>query len=236
MDNKKVGNFISTMRKSLPMTQQEIAELLGVTNKAVSKWETGEGYPEITIVPALAEILGVTVDELLRGEKSEIHNLEQACTGSSKQYDLLIDKAILKFNNAHVVSIGISLLGIILSYTIVSSTPFKGASVFGIALVISSIVILLVNYNNVKVAYEKYTQLCSDSISSITDIRHFYKKILFSVWIWMFSSCTIIALILPDKLISHFVTTYRIYILFTIGIVFAAIISSIIKKVALEKM
>ncbi len=51
------------------MTQQDLADKLNITNRAVSKWETGEGYPDITVLPSLAKILGVTVDELLDGKQ-----------------------------------------------------------------------------------------------------------------------------------------------------------------------
>lgn len=68
MDNKKVGSFIASLRKEKLLTQQELADMLSVTNKAVSKWETGQGYPEITLIPVLAEILGVSTSELLKGE------------------------------------------------------------------------------------------------------------------------------------------------------------------------
>lgn len=53
------------------MTQKEMAELLGVTNKAVSKWETSQGMPDIGILPELGKALGVTVDEILMGEQIE---------------------------------------------------------------------------------------------------------------------------------------------------------------------
>lgn len=69
MDNKKMGEFICYLRKEKSMTQKAIAEKLNVTDKAVSKWETGNGYPEITIIPELAKVLGVTVNELIAGEK-----------------------------------------------------------------------------------------------------------------------------------------------------------------------
>lgn len=68
MNNKKIGSFIARLRKEKLMTQRDLADKLNVTNKAVSKWETGEGYPEITTLPVLAEILGVTTSELLNGE------------------------------------------------------------------------------------------------------------------------------------------------------------------------
>jgi transcriptional regulator with XRE-family HTH domain len=68
MNSQKMGAFISELRKSKNMTQKELAEKLNVTDKAVSKWERGIGYPEITITPLLAEQLGVSVNELLLGE------------------------------------------------------------------------------------------------------------------------------------------------------------------------
>lgn len=67
MDNIKIGNFISELRKSKDLTQKELANMLNVTDKAVSKWERGVGYPEITIFPLLAESLGVSISELMLG-------------------------------------------------------------------------------------------------------------------------------------------------------------------------
>ena len=72
MDNKKMGEFICELRKVKSMTQKELAEKLNVTDKAVSKWERGNGYPEITIIPELAKALETTVNELLSGEKNVI--------------------------------------------------------------------------------------------------------------------------------------------------------------------
>lgn len=65
----KFAEFLYTLRKEKGLTQSELADKLGVTNKAVSKWETGEGYPETSQLVPLAEIFGVTVDELLKGER-----------------------------------------------------------------------------------------------------------------------------------------------------------------------
>lgn len=69
MDNQKIGNFISELRKEKGLTQKALAEKLNVTDKAVSKWERGIGYPEITNIPLLAEILDVSVSALLLGER-----------------------------------------------------------------------------------------------------------------------------------------------------------------------
>lgn len=70
MDNKKFGAIIAAMRKENKLTQKNLAEQLGVSEKAVSRWETGKGYPEISLLPLLAEILGVTPGELLSGDRN----------------------------------------------------------------------------------------------------------------------------------------------------------------------
>ena len=64
------GNLLYTLRKRKGLTQQELADELGVTNKAVSKWETGEAFPETGLLLPLADLLGVTADDLLRGKYS----------------------------------------------------------------------------------------------------------------------------------------------------------------------
>ena len=69
MDKLKFGEFIYTKRKSLGLTQDDLGRRLGVTNKAVSKWETGETLPDIQILPMLASALNVTIDELITLEK-----------------------------------------------------------------------------------------------------------------------------------------------------------------------
>ncbi len=79
MDAKKTGALIAERRKALGLTQKELAGRLIVSDKAVSKWETGAGYPEVTMLPLLAETLGITVDELLAGEvRADAPEPEQA--------------------------------------------------------------------------------------------------------------------------------------------------------------
>lgn len=68
MDARNTGALIAARRKALGMTQKQLAERLLISDKAVSKWENGASYPEVTLLPPLAQILGLTVDELLAGE------------------------------------------------------------------------------------------------------------------------------------------------------------------------
>ena len=74
MDQLKTGMFISELRKEKSLTQAQLAEKLGITDRAVSKWETGRSLPDAAIMLELCEILGITVNELLSGERL---NMEQ---------------------------------------------------------------------------------------------------------------------------------------------------------------
>jgi len=71
VDSVKTGEFLAALRKAAGYTQQEVADYLSITNKTISKWESGAGLPEISILPAVAELYGVTVDELLAGKRLE---------------------------------------------------------------------------------------------------------------------------------------------------------------------
>ena len=72
MDAKVIGNSIAVLRKKCGLTQAQLAEKLNISDKAVSRWENGLGYPEVTQFPALASIFGVTVDFLMTGERKGI--------------------------------------------------------------------------------------------------------------------------------------------------------------------
>ena len=69
MDQIKVGRFIAECRKEKKLTQAQLAEKLCITDKAISKWERGITMPDSSIMLGLCEILGISVNELLRGEK-----------------------------------------------------------------------------------------------------------------------------------------------------------------------
>lgn len=71
MDLDKTGQFISSIRKQKNMTQKELADKIGVTDKAVSRWETGRGLPDSSSWQALGDVLEVSVNELLKGERIE---------------------------------------------------------------------------------------------------------------------------------------------------------------------
>lgn len=69
MDQIKIGNFIATCRKEKQLTQLQLAEQLGITDRAVSKWERGKSMPDASIMLDLCQLLDISVNELLSGEK-----------------------------------------------------------------------------------------------------------------------------------------------------------------------
>lgn len=69
MDQEKIGKFIAIVRKEKEMTQNELALKLGITDRAVSKWENGRGMPDLSLIKKLCEILDISVNELLSGER-----------------------------------------------------------------------------------------------------------------------------------------------------------------------
>jgi len=72
MMNESIGNRISKFRKAKGLTQEALANLMGVSSQAVSKWETDASCPDIAALPQLCRILGITADELLTGKTNEV--------------------------------------------------------------------------------------------------------------------------------------------------------------------
>jgi transcriptional regulator with XRE-family HTH domain len=83
MDSKQVGKLISKLRKDNKWTQLQLSEKLFLSDKTISKWERGDGIPEVSQFPAMAKLFGVITDYLLTGEEKEsvssISNLETSC-------------------------------------------------------------------------------------------------------------------------------------------------------------
>lgn len=95
MDQQKMGKFISSLRKEKGLTQQELAEKLGVTDKAVSKWERGIGCPDISLLVPISEILGISINELLLGEQKK----------ELKENDIeIVNKNIIEYSRKEINS------------------------------------------------------------------------------------------------------------------------------------
>ena len=84
MDNIQTGKLIAELRKKQGLTQQQLADKLNLSNKTISKWESGSGSPDISNLPVLAEALGISVDELLKGELKSPES--DTSLGSAEEY------------------------------------------------------------------------------------------------------------------------------------------------------
>ena len=121
MEKKTIGKFISVLRKANGMTQKELGEKLFVSDKTVSRWECDECTPELALIPSIAEIFGITTDELLRGERnnpdrdevSSEETISRQKAKSDKQFKLLLDRTNRKYKNLTLISVGITIFGFI---------------------------------------------------------------------------------------------------------------------------
>ena len=117
MEKKTMGSFMSALRKANGLTQQQVADKLNVSNKTVSKWECDEGYPEITMLPAIAEIYSVTVDELLRGERISKENCDrpQNDVKTEKQMKYLFLSSEKNYSTLSIISLVLSFFALFIS-------------------------------------------------------------------------------------------------------------------------
>ena len=121
MEKKTIGKFIAALRKASGMTQRELGEKLFVSDKTISRWECDECTPELSLIPTIAEIFGITTDELLRGERNNPERIAAETeegtarqkAKSEKQFRLMLDRADRKYKNCTLIAVGISILGLI---------------------------------------------------------------------------------------------------------------------------
>ena len=126
MEKKTIGKFIAVLRKANGMTQKDLADKLFVSDKTVSRWERDECDPDLSLIPAIAELFGITTDELLRGERNNPDTLEHQSDDdtikqkkkSEKQFKTMLFGKKRRFDNLTLISIGISLLGLIVGMII----------------------------------------------------------------------------------------------------------------------
>ena len=125
MNQSVTGKFIALKRKQKNLTQEQLAEKLGVSNKTISKWETGKCMPDYSIVKSLCEELEVTVAELLDGEKAEDKSVR--IYDDEQMLDLLRRTQELEKQNVMLTGLILIVMGIAfqaLSYTL-GGSDFK---------------------------------------------------------------------------------------------------------------
>lgn len=119
MEKKTIGRFIAALRKANGFTQQEVADKLHVSNKSVSRWERDECAPDLSLIPAIAELFDVTADELLKGERiNKEPGVCKAAPKIEKQLKAIINRALSRFHSAIYASLSLSFIGLIFMFGI----------------------------------------------------------------------------------------------------------------------
>lgn len=110
MDQKKIGRFIALCRKERNLTQEQVAEKLGVSNKTVSRWENGNSFPDVSLLQPLCELLGISVNELLEGEKIPENNyrkrVEESTLRILEECGFALENGQLLKSNEKTINLG----------------------------------------------------------------------------------------------------------------------------------
>ncbi len=141
MEQKTLGSFLAVLRKAKGMTQKELAERVGVSDKTVSHWERDESAPDISVLPVLADIFGVTVDELLRGEKAPADAKPSGALSqkSEKQLRYLMEKNFHKYEIGFWASLCTAFIGCLLAFLLYEWVAAPGAliaAIFAVAAIL----------------------------------------------------------------------------------------------------
>ncbi len=133
MDQAKMGKFIAKRRKKLNLTQAQLGEKIGVTDKTVSKWEQGVNAPNISLLNSLSEILNITTTELLNGEEiknnSKSNNCKEIDIPDVVEYYVNIDKKKIKLKMI-ITIVGLTLVFIIVLISIVLHNNYNNCFVY----------------------------------------------------------------------------------------------------------
>lgn len=142
MDQIKIGKFIATKRKEKNLTQVSLAEKLGITDRAVSKWETGKSLPDSSIMIELCDILGISVNELLCGEVIDMKDYEtktQATLLELKKREEDLNKKLLFFEV--VIGVGATIVLFIMVFAAAYATQ---STAWRVGLIVSGFVIFII--------------------------------------------------------------------------------------------
>lgn len=135
MNQEKIGKFIATCRKEKKITQSELAEKLGVTDRSVSNWENGKNMPDLSLFKPLCELLGITINELMSGEKLSKDMYQEKFEENIVNTIDYSTKKITKYSQ--VISLILIIFGLLISLSAIMIFPSESSwgsiySVFGI--------------------------------------------------------------------------------------------------------
>ena len=142
MNQEKIGKFISKCRKDKKMTQSELAEKLGVTDKSIGNWENGRNMPDLSLFKPLCDVLGITINDLLSGEKISKDKYQERFEENIVNTIDYSTKRINKYSN--VIGLLLVIFGLFISMSAIMIFPSESSwgsiySVFGVVLFVIGI-------------------------------------------------------------------------------------------------
>ena len=137
MNQEKIGKFIAKCRKDKKMTQSELAEKLGVTDKSIGNWENGRNMPDLSLFKPLCDVLGITINDLLSGEKISKDKYQERFEENIVNTIDYSTKKINKYSN--VIGLLLVIFGLFISMSAIMIFPSESSwgsiySVFGVVL------------------------------------------------------------------------------------------------------
>lgn len=114
MNQEKIGRFIAELRKEKKMTQIDLANKLGITDRAISKWENGRGMPDLSLLTPLCEILDISINELLSGAKLDKKDYQEKLEENIINTINYTDQKIKKTKNTFIITLSVILIFIVM--------------------------------------------------------------------------------------------------------------------------
>lgn len=146
MNQEDIGKFISSCRKDKGLTQTQLAEMLNITNRAVSKWETGKSCPDVSIMLELCDILGITVNELLSGERIVMEDYQKKAEENLIELQSKKEKAQKSLLRVELVWLAISLLLMPVHLAINYFYPENSGTGVGLLIILIGLVMFVVYF------------------------------------------------------------------------------------------
>ena len=142
MNQEQIGKFIAKCRKDKKMTQQELTSLLGVTDKSVGNWENGRNMPDLSLFKPLCDILEITINDLMSGEKISKEKYQEKFEENIVNTIAYSNKKINKYS--HVIGLILVVFGLLIALSAVIMFPSESSwgsiySVFGIIIFVIGI-------------------------------------------------------------------------------------------------
>ena len=146
MNQESIGKFIAACRKEKGLTQVQLSEKLNITTRAVSKWETGKSCPDASIMLELCDILGITVNELLSGERITMENYQKMAEENLVDLQSKKEKAQKSFMRMEIIWLIVALLLSPVHFVINYYYPENKSTGIGFCILLIGIVMFVVYF------------------------------------------------------------------------------------------